>query len=181
MQSVLKDVAPPLPGEERDKDMRRIKVKPCKIFFSLILLASLFFFGVEESLSQPASKEDTGPQIELGRVTFRTRETEAKPETLRILEIHIEVFNRSRQFAAPAHSTRVVVVPKEIRPSGEKPVNDLEPALQEVTVNVALPPRTGRAVMVGFSLPKGNLASITFEIQVNPPDGDKKIVTWTGD
>jgi hypothetical protein len=160
--------------------MRRIKAKSGRVFFSFLLVASLFFVA-EEGRSQPASTEAGKPQIELGGVTFRTREIESKPDPMKMLEIHIEVLNRSREVTAPAHSTKVVVTPTETRFSAGKPADASDPPIQEIAVNVELPPGGGRAVLVGFSLPKENLTSITFEIQVNPPEGNKKTITWSSE
>jgi hypothetical protein len=36
----------------------------------------------------------------------------------------------------------------------------------------------GRLGIIGFSMPEEKPESITFEIQINPPDGEKKMVTW---
>ena len=157
--------------------IRRPFKKSLVVFFIPVLLC--LFLG--EAMSQPVSKEDTGPQIELGEITFRTREFESKPQPLKILEVQIEVLNRSRQFAAPSHSVKVVLVAKEIQSSEQKPVKDFEPASQEATLNVPIPARTGRALTIGFSLPQEKLASITFEIQINPPEGAKKTATWIGE
>jgi len=41
-----------------------------------------------------------------------------------------------------------------------------------------LPPSMGRIVVFGFSLPPHKIESITFEIQINPPEGDKKLIRW---
>jgi len=38
----------------------------------------------------------------------------------------------------------------------------------------------GRTLTIGFSLPETKPESITFEVQVNPPDGEKRVVKWEG-
>jgi hypothetical protein len=35
-------------------------------------------------------------------------------------------------------------------------------------------------LIIGFSLLETKLESITFEVQINPPDGEKKTVMWEG-
>jgi len=161
--------------------MRPITIKLCEIFFLLFLIVSLFFLSVRGGLSQPVPQEDKGPQIELGGVTFRSREIESKPELVRMLELHIQILNRSRKFAAPPNSITVAAVPKEIKSSEEKAVKDFDPGPVEATLNVLLPPRTGRVLIIGVPLPREKIASMTLEVQINPPEGEKKTVTWTGE
>jgi len=150
-------------------------------FFPLAVIFFLFCIGTGEGLSQPISKEESGPQIELGEVTFRPRLIESKPESLSMLELHIQVFNRSRKFAAPPNSIRAVVVPKEIKSSEEESLKDFDPSPVEAALNVPLPPGTGRVLIIGFPLPREKIVSMTFEIQVNPPDGEKKTIIWTAE
>jgi hypothetical protein len=33
-------------------------------------------------------------------------------------------------------------------------------------------------LVIGFLIPEEKLGSITFEVQINPPEGEKKTVTW---
>jgi hypothetical protein len=49
-----------------------------------------------------------------------------------------------------------------------------------MTLTISLPPNTGRIFIIGLQLPEKKPESITFEIQVNPPDGEKKTVKWEG-
>jgi hypothetical protein len=74
----------------------------------------------------------------------------------------------------------VVVTPKEIKfPEGAS-VTEFNLNPEEVSLDLPLPPATGRVLMIGFPLLEAKPESITFEIQVNPPDGEKKTVTWIG-
>jgi hypothetical protein len=140
-----------------------------KAFFCLTILISLFFLEVEEVLSQSETQEEKDPQIRLEEVTFQMREIESKPSPLKILEVQVKIFNRSLQSAAPPNAIKVVVVPKEMKYLETSPVADS-----------TLPPNTGRVLIIGLSLPEKRPQSITFEIQVNPPEGEKKMVTWEG-
>lgn len=130
--------------------------------------------------SQPISKEKEGkdPQITFGKITFLPKEVEAKPHPLNILEVQIEVINRSRRFIAPPNTIRVVVIPKEVVFGAETPLEGFNLAPEEATLNLPLPPGTGRILILGFPLPKERLDSITFEIQINPPEGEVKVVIW---
>jgi hypothetical protein len=72
------------------------------------------------------------------------------------------------------------LVPKEVKyPEGASaPEFSLTP--EETTLDVPLPPNTGRILIIGLQLPEKKIESISFEIQVNPPDGEKKTVVWEG-
>jgi hypothetical protein len=145
-----------------------------KMFWSFALFL-LFLISVEAA-SQPLSSEEN-LQIRLGEVTFRTREIEVPSLKLKILEAHIEVLNRSRQWAAPSNSIKVSISVKEVRLSEGVPTKELSSQHEETMLPVALPPGTGRIVIVGFPLPDEKLESITFEVQVNPPEGEKRTVS----
>jgi len=144
----------------------------------LSLLIFLFFLGIEEGLSQPLFQEEKEPQITLRNVTFQIREIESTPFPLRMLEAHIEILNRSQRLVAPPNSIRVVVVPKETKYKGTNGAAELTLFPGEATLDFPLPPRTGRVLVIGFSMPEEKPESITFEIQINPPEGEKKMVTW---
>jgi hypothetical protein len=131
-----------------------------KTIFCLTILISLFFLEVGAGLSQPASIGEKGPEIRLGEVTIKIREFDSTPP-LKILELQIEILNRSQQSVAPPNSIKVVVTPKE-----------------ETTLSLPLPPRTGRVMIIGYPFQTESPESITFEVQINPPEGEKKIVTW---
>ena len=151
-----------------------------KISSYLLILILLSSWGVEKGLSQPTPKEEGLSQIRLENVTFRVREIESTPSPVRFLEVHVEILNRNQQFVAPSNSIQAIVVPKEVRFSESASSSTFIPPSGEVTLNVPLPPKTRQALIVGFSLPKERLESITFEVQIIPPDGEKKEVTWEG-
>lgn len=147
-----------------------------KIASFLFFLLLLSFAGIGKSTSQPLSKEE--PIIKLGEVTFKVREIESTPSALKILEFYIEVLNRSRMATAPPNSIKVVVSQKEVVYAGPKPAEEFAPAPQEAVLSILLPPLTGRVLIFGVPLPKEKVESITFDIHLNPPDGDKKTITW---
>ena len=146
----------------------------------LSVLIFLLFLAVGVILSQPGDAEEKAPEIRLGEITFWVREFQSTPSPLRILEIHIEVFNRSRSSTAPPNSITVAVTQKEVKFPEGTPVTGFTSSPQEVTLDLPLLPSTGRILMIGFSLPETKPESITFEVQVNPPDGEKKTVKWEG-
>lgn len=129
-------------------------------------------------LSQPAPIAEKGPEIRLGEVAVKIREFESAPSPLKILELQIEIINQSRQSEAPPNSIKVVVTPKEIKFSSPKSTSEFTPTPEETTLNLPLLPRSGQVMIVGYPLRTESLESITFEVQINPPDGEKKTVTW---
>jgi len=149
------------------------------IIYSSVLIF-LLFLTTGLILSRAwAEEEETPPKIRLGEITFSLKEFQPTPSQLRILEIHVEVLNRSGSSTAPPNSIKVVVTPKETKFSGGTSETEFAPSPKELTLDLPLPPTTGRILFVGFSLPERKPESITFEIQVNPPDGEKKTVTWS--
>lgn len=142
--------------------------------FCLLVLFFLLALGARIGSSQ---REDTSP-IRLENVSFRVREIESTPAPFRMLEVQVEVLNQSQQFVAPPNSIKVVVVPKEVRFSETVSAGKFAPPPGEVTLNAPLPPKARQVFIVGFSLPKEKLESITFEVQINPPEGEMKTVTW---
>jgi len=151
-----------------------------KIIFSFFVSFFLLSLGTREGISQPKPEEGKGPDIRLGEVTFGIREIESTPSSIKLLEIHFEVFNRSQRIVAPPDSIKAVVVPKEIKYPEGVSVPEFKPVQEEATLAVPLPPNTGRVLIFGFSLPEKRPESIIFEIQINPPDGEKKTVKWEG-
>jgi len=143
---------------------------------ALILSLSLGTGGV---LSQPKAAEERGPDIRLRAVSFSVREFQSTPSPLKMLEVHIEIFNKSRQTTAPPNSVKLVLVPKEITYLEGAPRTEFNPGQQETTIAVPLPPNTGRILTFGFSLPEKIPESLTFEIQMNPPEGETKTVTYS--
>jgi hypothetical protein len=144
----------------------------------LYLLIFVFFLGMEDGLSQPVFQEEKEPQIKLRNVTFQIREIESTPSHLKILEAYIEILNRSQQLVAPPNSIKVVLVPIETKYKDSKAMSELALFPGEATLDSPLPPRTGRVLVIGFLIPEEKLGSITFEVQINPPEGEKKTVTW---
>ncbi len=149
-----------------------------KTIFYLAILISLFFLEVGVGLSQPASKAEKGPEIRLGEVTVKIREFESAPSPLKILELQIEILNQSQQSVAPPNSIKVVVTPKEIKFSSTKSTSEFTPTPEETTLNLPLPPRAGRLLTIGYPFHTESPESITFEVQINPPEGEKKTVKW---
>ncbi len=154
-----------------DKMSKRIIIYA---FVSIFLL----FIGIREVFPQPKPKVERGPEIRLGETRFQPREIGSPPSQLKMLEIHIEVINHSRTSAAPPNSIKVVVTPKEVKFSEGTPVTEFALNPEEVILNLPLPPSTGRVLIIGYSLLETKPESITFEVQINPPDGEKKTVMW---
>ncbi len=149
-----------------------------KIIFYLSLLVLLLFQATGVATSQPKSTDEKGPVIKFGKITFQTREFESAVPPLKMLEVQVEILNESRRSPAPLNSIRVVVVPKEIKfPEGTSAA-EFKLTQEEMTIPASLPPNTGRMVIFGFSLPEKKPESITFEVQINPPDGEKSVVKW---
>jgi hypothetical protein len=129
--------------------------------------------------SQSKAVEENGPNIRLGEIRFQIRELASAPSLLRMLEIHIEIFNRSRQTTAPPNTIKLVLVPIETKYPEGTPEAKFDPGRQETTISAPLPPATGRVLTLGFSLPEKIPEFMTFEIQINPPEGEKKTVTYS--
>jgi len=148
-----------------------------KIFF-LSALILLILIHPNESLSQSASRDETS--LKLGEITFRVREIQTAPSPLKVLEIYIEVLNRSKSMTFPPNSIRVAMAQKEVVFLNEKSQEEFSPPPQEVFLSPSLPPLTGRVLIFGFTIPREKVESITFEIQLNPPEGEKRTVKWEG-
>lgn len=151
--------------------MGKSGIKFKKVFLCLFLLLFSFY-------SQPQPKEEKRPEVRLGEVAFQIRKVESALSPLKILEIHAEILNRSQRHTVPANSIKLAVVPKEVKTPDETPPDEFNLVPDETMLTYPLPPRTGRIMVIGFSLPKKRPISITFEVQINPPDGGKKMVTW---
>jgi len=150
-------------------------IKRIILYSSLLVL--LVLQTTDVAFSQPKAVEEKA-DIRFGRITFQTRDFESATPPLRMLEVQVEIFNKSRKITASSNSIRVVVVPKEIKfPEG---ISDVEfnPSQEEVTLPVPLSPNTGRMLIFGFSLPEKKPESITFEVQINPPGGENSVVKW---
>jgi hypothetical protein len=142
---------------------------------ALVLFLSLVI-GI--GLSQSKAAEEKDPEISLKGISFLVREHPSAPSPLKMLEIHIEIYNKSRQATAPANSIKLVLVPIESKYAEGAPGSKFDPGQQETTIPVPIPPASGRIITFGFSLPEKIPKSMTFEIQINPPDGEKKTATW---
>ncbi len=149
-----------------------------KIIFYLSLLTLLLFHTTGVALSQPKAAEEKGPDIKFGKIAFQIREFESATPPLKMLEVQVEIINRSRTIPAPPNSIRVVVVPNEIKFPEGKSAGEFRLTQEEMTIPSSLPPGTGRMVVFGFSLPEKKPESITFEVQINPPDGQKNVAKW---
>ena len=150
-----------------------------KAIVCLSALVLLLFLMTGVGFSQSKAAEENGPNIRLGEIRFQVRELASAPSLLRMLEIHIEIFNRSRQATAPPNSIKLVLVPIETKYPEGAPETKFDPGQRETTISVPLPPATGRVLTFGFSLPEKFPESVTFEIQINPPEGEKKTVTYS--
>jgi hypothetical protein len=153
---------------------------PKRIAFCLLGAVFPLFLITENVFPQARAIVEKGTDIRLGEARFQTREIGSPPSQLKMLEIHIEVINHSRTSAAPPNSIKVLVTPKEMKFPEGTPVTEFALNPEEVTLNLPLPPSTGRVLIIGFSLLEAKPESITFEIQINPPDGEKKTVKWEG-
>jgi len=154
-----------------------------KIFLCLTIVIILVCLGNgREVFSQSImkGKEEKGPQIGFGKINFFSKEIEMTPDPIHLLEVQIEVINRSRRFIAPPNTIRVVVIPKEVVFLDEPSQEGFHLTPEESTLSLPLPPGTGRVLIIGFPLPKRKPESITFEVQINPPDGEMKVVSWKG-
>ena len=146
------------------------------VYSSALIFLQCLLTGV--GFSQSTAVEEKGPDIRLTGISFLVRELPSTPSPLKMLEIHIEIFNKSRQTTAPPNSIKLVLVPKETKYPEGAPGTEFDPGQQETMVAVPLPPNTGRILTFGFSLPEKIPESMTFEIQMNPPEGEKKTVMW---
>ena len=147
-----------------------------KGIFNLSLLILLFPFFTGMAFSQTVSKEEK-PQIAFGDITYKIREIESAPSPLKTLEVYIEVLNRSRSVTASSNSIKVVMVQKEMRYAMDAKPSEFSPPPQEALLNIPIPPLEGRVLIIGFPLPGEKLESITLEVQMNPPEGEKKTLS----
>jgi hypothetical protein len=151
-------------------------IRKIALFSSLLSLLLFQITGIV--FSQPKAVVEEKADIRFGKITFQTREFESATPPLKMLEIQVEILNKNRRLVAPSNSIRVVVVPKEIKfPEGTS-VAEFNLTQEEITVPFPLSPNTGRIVIFGFSLPEKKPESITFEVQINPPDGENSVVKW---
>jgi len=162
-----------LTGDKMGKLIGKVIVYSSALIFLQCLVTGVGF-------SQPKAVEESGPDIRLGEIRFQVREFPSTPSPLKMLEINIEIHNKSRQTTASPNSIKLVLVPIETKYPEGAPGTKFDPGQQETTLSVPLPPNTGRILTIGFSLPEKIPESMTFEIQINPPEGEKKTATWEG-
>ena len=160
-----------MPKKEKNTDRSRI-------FFSLFSLVLVFVLEPAHIFSQPAEQEETKLEVRLEDVDFRVREIQSSPSPLTMLEVHVSLFNPNQKVTVPPNSITLAIVPKGITflstPPKDQP--DLQPEITTLTFPLA--PRTGRLLITAFSLPMASVESVTFDIQINPPQGEKKTATW---
>jgi len=141
------------------------------VLFSILFLNFLFFPGIGEVLAQPVA------QIKMEGIDFRVRDIES---SVKLLEIQVRIVNASKGLTAPSDSIRLVVAAKEVRFLNPTAQHQGNLPLETMTLNVPLPPGATRVMVIALSLPEERIESITFEVQINPPEGEKRMVTWAG-
>ena len=147
-------------------------------FLRMFLLVFLFVLDPGHVFSQPVQQEELALQVRLESIDFRVREIPSSPAPVTLFEVHVSVFNPSPKATVPANSITLEIVPREITFLSPPPKD--QPHLQPeiTTLNFALAPRTGRLRITAFSLPMQAVESLTFDIQINPPKGERKTATW---
>jgi hypothetical protein len=134
--------------------------------------------GAEEAYSQASASPAKDLPVSIGAIDFRVKEFEATPSPIRMLELQIEVVNKSEKMTIPPNAVKIVAIAKVISFSSLSPTQDFSPPAGEVTLTLPLPPRGIHIGILGFSLPPGKLEAISFQIQINPPEGEKKDATF---
>jgi hypothetical protein len=135
-------------------------------------------FAAPEALSQAPVPGERALPLKIGTIAFQVREYEATPSPIQVLEVQIEIFNRSQKITVPPNTIKVVVASKEIKFPPPGPATPFAPPPEEVMLTYPLPPMTVRVMIVGFPVPKEKPESISFEVQINPPEGEKKTATY---
>jgi len=158
---------------------REKNLNPATIaFFSLFFLSLLFVPETAPVFSQPAQQEGPVPEVRLEDINFRVREIPSSPSPLTLLEVHVSLFNPGQKVTVPPNSIQLAVVPREITFLTHSPKDQPNFQPETTTLSFPLAPRTGRVLITAFSLPAEAVESITFDIQINPPQGEKKTATW---
>lgn len=147
-------------------------------YFFILALILIFFFPQKDYLFSQIRDDREKTPLKFGSITFNMRETESKPSNIKFLEIYIELLNISREKTIPANSIKIVLEPKEIKFLDHS--NEISWLInkEEKIIDFPLLPLSGRVVVFGILLPQKKLQSISFEIQLNPPYGEKKLITW---
>jgi hypothetical protein len=147
-----------------------------KTIAGLSIMILMVLIGAGEGLPQSPPKEEIA-QGTLGNITFYIREIDAKPSPLTILEVQVEIINRSRHSTVPPNSVKARVAPKEIKLSSEQK-DGFSLSTEEATLTAPISPGGSRLLIIGYQIPREKLESIVFEVQINPPNGEKKIIQW---
>ncbi len=143
----------------------------------LIFLWSIDFQG-QEGFSQTSTPLGQDLPVKMGGIDFRIKEYAGTPSPNHMLEIQIEIINPSLKGTIPPNTLKVTVIPKEVHFSSSGPAGRFNPPPEETILTLPMPPGAVRIVMMGFSLPPEKLESVSFEVQINPPDGEKKTATF---
>ncbi len=144
-----------------------------------LLLISSIQFGVKQGLCQTPVQELKDLPVQLGTIRIQVKEFEAAPFPIRVLEVQVEITNPSQKLTVGPDLVKVTIIPKEIRFPSQGPKGDFSPPPEEVALTQPLLPRMVRILTFGFPLPKEKLESISFEVQINAPAGEKKTATFT--
>ncbi len=148
-----------------------------KVILFLIVISSIAI-GATLARAQSSEQKTTDFSVQLGTIGFEIRKFEAAPSPVQILELQIEISNPSQKATVPPNAVKVIVLPKAIKFSAEGAQGNFAPPREEVTLTQPLLPRMARTLTIGFQLPKEKLESISFEIQINPPQGETKTATF---
>ena len=143
----------------------------------LIFLWSFDFQG-QEGFSQTSTQWVQDLPVKMGEIDFQIKEFAATPSSIKMLQIQIEIINPSLKETVPPNTIKVIAIPKEVLSPSSGPPTTFNPPPEEATLTLPMPPRAVRIVVIGFSLPQEKLESISFEVQINPPDGEKKTATF---
>ena len=143
----------------------------------LILFCSIDFQG-REGFSQTAVQSGPDPVVKMGEIAFKVKEYPAAPSPLKMLEIQIEIINPSPKTTVPPNTVKVAVVLREALFPSSGTRNTFNPPPEEATLTMPMPPGAVRFVIIGFSLSQVKPESVSFEVQINPPDGEKKTATF---
>jgi hypothetical protein len=151
-------------------------------FFKKLASFLLFLFPIAfwapEALCQVSETAEKALPVRIGAIVFQVREIEATPSPIQMLEVQIEIINRSQKVTVPPNTVKLVAAPKEITFPSSRPASPFAPSTEEVMLTHPLPPMAIRIMVIGFPVPKERPESISFEVQINPPEGEKKTVTY---
>jgi hypothetical protein len=152
-----------------------------KRYLKMIGLFLIFFCSIDFQGQEGFSQTSTplGQDLpKMGGIDFRIKEFAATPSSIKMLEIQIEIINPSLKETVPPNTIKIIAIPKEVQFSSSGSPITFNPPPEETVLTLPMPPRAVRIVMMGFSLPQEKLEAISFEVQINPPDGEKKTATF---